>query len=553
MAQEDRKYADLVSGLMQKLDEERRRNSRLESELSQYREGKSLAAQLKEKDDIIARQEKVIDTLNARLAWLQRKMWGQSSEKHASSAVDGQLVIDFGNHEASPEEEAAYRKAQEELNAYHERRKAEAAERRSENRPSRHAIPEGIRRERMDVYPEGYNEQEWELLPESFDERKEVLHRKPAEYFVIEYVIHKAVRRGDMERTIRCAATPQTPIARSYAGSTVLAGLMVGKYVDCLPFYRQIEMMKRMGMNIPPATISDWFADVADLLRPLYFRIRDTVLGADYIQADETTVPVVNDEKHRTVKGYLWQVCAVTQKLLFFHYDKGSRSRDVALGLFAHYNGALQTDGYAVYDYYEGRDGILCLNCWAHARRGFDRALGNDEARAKYAIGQIGLLYEVEHMADEEEMDCNGRKDLRMRLALPVLQNLEAWLKAEAPKVLPKSPIGKAIGYALDHYDRLCRYVLDGRYRIDTNMTENGQRPVALSRKNYLFCKNHDAAEDAAVMYTMMGCCKLAGANVEAWLTYFLDHVHEYDNDYSRDLAELLPSELMAKGLLKQS
>ena len=120
-----------------------------------------------------------------------------------------------------------------------------------------------------------------------------------------------------------------------------------------LPFYRQIEMMKRQGMNIPPSTINDWFFDVADLLRPLYFRIRDLVMQTDYIQADETTVPIVDDEKHKTVKGYLWQVCSVMEKLMFFHYDKGSRSRDVALGLFAHFRGALQTDGYAVYDYYE--------------------------------------------------------------------------------------------------------------------------------------------------------------------------------------------------------
>ena len=122
-------------------------------------------------------------------------------------------------------------------------------------------------------------------------------------------------------------------------------------------------MIKRLGMDIPPATVSDWFKDVADLLRPLYYRIRDLVMDTDYIQADETTMPIVDNEKHRAVKGYLWQICAVTQKRLFFHYDKGSRSKDVALRLFAHFRCALQTDGYAVYDYYEGKDGVLCFNC----------------------------------------------------------------------------------------------------------------------------------------------------------------------------------------------
>lgn len=552
MTQDLKKYQDLVNGLMQKLDEERQKNSRLESELSQYREGKSITQQLAAKDKIIEQQKKTIDGLNARLAWLQRKVWGQSSEKH-SKFDSAQLKIDFGELNVSPEEEAAYKKAQEELNAYHQQRKAAAEKRKEGNKPSRNPIPENIRRERIYIYPEGYNEQEWDLMPESFNETKLVLHRKPAEYYAIEYVMLKAVRKDDEIRTIKSAPVPQTPIAKSYAGSSVLANLMVGKYVDCLPFYRQIEMMKRQGMNIPPSTINDWFFDVADLLRPLYFRIRELVMQTDYIQADETTVPIVDDEKHKTVKGYLWQVCSVMEKLVFFHYDKGSRSRDVALGLFAHFRGALQTDGYAVYDYYEGKDGVLCLNCWAHARRYFDRALNNDQARARYAIEQIGLLYEVERKADDEQMDHEQRRELRLRLAQPILLNFEAWLNSEISKVLPKSPIGKAIRYALEHYDRLCRYVADGRYKIDTNMVENGQRPVALSRKNYLFCKNHDAAEDAAVMYTMMGCCKVAGVNVEEWLTYFLDHVHEYDNDYSRDLAELLPYALEAKGILKKS
>ena len=115
----------------------------------------------------------------------------------------------------------------------------------------------------------------------------------------------EAVRKDDIERTIRCAAAPQPQIAKSYEGSILLANLVVGKYVDSLPFYRQIEMMKRLGMDIPPATVSDWFKDVAHLLRPLYYRIRDIEMDTDYIQADETTVPIVDNEKHRTVKGYL--------------------------------------------------------------------------------------------------------------------------------------------------------------------------------------------------------------------------------------------------------
>ena len=235
---------------------------------------------------------------------------------------------------------------------------------------------------------------------------------------------------------------------------------------------------------------------------------------------------------------------------MFFHYDHGSRGKDVALGLFAHFKGAMQTDGYAVYDIYEDKEGVLSLVCWAHARRYFERALNNDKARAELALEKIKLLYDVEHEADDKNLSYEERSKLRMELSVPILKGFEAWLQAEYPKVMPKSPIGKAIHFALERYDRLCRYVIDGRYRIDSNLVENGQRPVALGRKNYLFCGNDDAAEDAAVMYTMMGCCKAAGVNVYDWLVYFLDHVHEYDYAPELDLAELLPGNLLAKGLV---
>jgi len=161
----------------------------------------------------IAKQRQTIDNLNQSIAWLKRKVWGQSSEKRHTTDDPEQLTIDFDELKITPEEEAAYKKAQEELNAYHELRKAEAAKRHARNRPSRNPLPESLRRERIDVYPEGYNEQDWELLPDSFNETKVVLHRKPAEYFVAEYILHKAVRRDDIERTIKSAATPQTPVA----------------------------------------------------------------------------------------------------------------------------------------------------------------------------------------------------------------------------------------------------------------------------------------------------------------------------------------------------
>ena len=140
--------------------------------------------------------------------------------------------------------------------------------------------------------------------------------------------------------------------------------------------------------------------------------------------------------------------------------------------------------------------------------------------------------------------------ELRKRLAYPIICSFEKWCLTEYGKVLPKSPIGQAMNYFLNHVRQLAHYTMDGKYCIDNNLIENSVRPVAIGRKNYLFCGNHNAAEDAAVIYSFMGCCKAADVDFKGWMNYFLNHVHEYDSDYSRDLAELLPSSLKDRKIL---
>jgi hypothetical protein len=217
------------------------------------------------------------------------------------------------------------------------------------------------------------------------------------------------------------------------------------------------------------------------------------------------------------------------------------------------YQGALQTDGYQVYKMYENKQGVLPLGCWAHIRRKFKEALTNDKERAEYALSQIALLYDVERKADEENLSYEERSELRTRLSYPIMVAFEKWLLNEYYKVLPKSPMGKAISHTYKNYHRLTRYHIDGRYRIDNNLIENSVRPVALGKKNYLFCGNHDAAEDAAVIYSMMGCCKAADVNFREWFVYFLNNVHYYDENYDRDPAELLPKNWKSNKTLTES
>jgi transposase len=282
------------------------------------------------------------------------------------------------------------------------------------------------------------------------------------------------------QENIKIATLPLLPLPRSNAGASLLADLLLSKYMYHIPFHRKIAMFKHDGVSLPASTVNGWFSGSSDLLRALYFRLREIVLSTDYIQIDESTVPVINNEKHRTVKAYLWIVRSVMEKLVFFHYDKGSRAQRVVIELLHNYKGAVQTDGYEAYTIYEQKKGVLLLGCWAHARRKFTESLKEDKTGAEYALKQIGLLYRVETMATDQELDAPQRAELRHRLAYPILCAFEKWIVSYYPKTLHNGRMNKALSYTYSLYHRLSRYHLDGRYQIDNNLVENAIRPLAL-------------------------------------------------------------------------
>jgi len=534
-----------VQQLLEERDAFYRENYKLREQLSGFddfdRERASYSQQIKEKDQIINRQQLQINIL-------LRKIWGKSSERYIKEDPQ-QRKLDFEGLDLLEEEKTLAISAKEEIEQYREKK---AVVEKPKKKAVRKPLPESLPREEFHVYPKDIDlANSTELAPEV----TEVLERDPARWYVRQVIRHKYVvktestspddKSSDTTTTanqiIVTAPMPMLPIPKSYAGATVLADMIIDKYVNHLPFYRQLQMFKQQGISLPASTVNGWYFEVANLMRPAWYRLMELVLDSDYIQADETTVPIVNDEKHKTVKGYLWMVRAVMPGLVFFYYDQGSRAQKVALKLFKDYQGALQSDGYAVYDIYENKKGVLPLGCWAHARRKFEEALSEDEARAEYALGQIGLLYDVERQADLENLTFEQRAELRSRLSYPIMVAFEKWLLKEYPMVLPKGRIGKAIRYTYNIYNKLTRYHLDGRWKMDNNLAENEIRPIAVGRKNWLFCKNHDAAESAAIVYSLLGCCKSSGVNFREWLVYFLENVHYYDNDYSKDLAELLP------------
>jgi len=544
MESERDKNMELALALLKERDDLYRQNHQLREELKKQDSSSiaSMQTTIEKQAVLLLEKDKEITTLKQRLEWLERKVWGKSSEKFIAPDP-AQRRIDFDGLEMLPEEKESAASAEKEIKEYKVKRKT--VTNKEKGKPIRQALPANLERREEHLYPENIDihSGEWvELSPEI----TEILEHTPARFYVRRIIRHVYAikdKQAEIEKQVLSPTLPMLPLAKSYAGSSILAELMINKYVNHLPFYRQIQMFKQLGMGIPPSTINDWFKETSDLLRPLYYRLREQVLSTDYIQVDETTIPVIDNEKNRAVKGYLWMVRSVMKDTVFFHYDQGSRAQKVVIELLKDYKGALQTDGYEVYAMYENKQGVLPLGCWAHARRKFEEALKEDKVRAEYALEQIGLLYDVERMADDKNLSYEERAELRSRLSYPIMRAFEKWILREYPNVLPKGRIGKALYYTYNIYHRLSRYHLDGRYRIDNNLAENAIRPVALGRKNYLFCGNHSAAEDAALIYSLLGCCKAKNVNFHDWLIYVLDNIHSYDKDYSKDLAELLPEQ----------
>ena len=254
-------------------------------------------------------------------------------------------------------------------------------------------------------------------------------------------------------------------------------------------------------------------------------------MSSDYIQVDESTLPVIDNEKHRAVKGYMWAVRDALTGSVYFHYDMGSRSGDTARKLIGGYRGAVQTDGYEVYESFENAPGKRMIGCWAHVRRKFVEALDENRKYASEAIVYIGKLYKIEEEMREAGLGVDEVKERRQKESYPLIQEFEKWMDAVADKFKPKSRMGRALVYTYTLLPRLSRYVLDGRYNIDNNGIENAIRPLALGRKNYLFAGNHDAAVRAAIVYSLFSSCKAAGIEARAWLEDILVRLPGHNGD----------------------
>lgn len=486
------------------------------------------------KKEVIALKEEK-QRLLQELLYYKRYYFGRRSEKRMPDVPDGQLFLPFEGEKTLPEETPDLRSVVEEIQVESHKRKKQTPRK----QPRREEIPAEIERRERVIEPAGMDVS---LMQKIGEDVREVLQYTPGSFYVDRIVRpiykDKALPKEAVSTPIYQAVPVETFIPKSIAGNTLLARLIISKYLDHLPIYRQLEIFKRDGVKLAESTVCNWMQEVATGLYPLYEKLTQRVLSSDYIQMDESTLPVIDKEKKRAVKGYVWVVRDVGTGQVFFHYDKGSRSRQTMLSILKDYQGTLQTDGYEAYSIYEQKEGVLLLGCWAHARRKYESALSEDKKLADEALDYIRLLYQIEANLKEKKLPPDEIAAERKKLSYPILLHFEEWMNQTFLKVTPKSLLGKAITYSFSIYHRLVRYVSDGRYQLDNNGIENTIRPLALGRKNYLFAGNHHTAQDTALYYSFLVSCKQVGINPEEWL---LDVLNQIKERKTSELDELLP------------
>jgi transposase len=330
---------------------------------------------------------------------------------------------------------------------------------------------------------------------------------------------------------------PSRPIDKCIAEASLLSHIIISKFIDHLPFYRQIQMFKRdFDWTLSDSTINDWFAACCKLLEPLYQQMRKQALQGTYLQVDESPIKVLDSDKPSgTHQGYQWVYHSPSERIVFFDYRNG-RGMHGPKETLGDYKGYLQNDGYTVYDKIGQDPDIQLVGCWAHARRYFHEAKDNDRKRSEHVLNLIGQIYDIERHV--KQYDHDARKAYRIAHTKPLMKEIKSYIVNQSIIVQPKSAIGKAMTYMTNQWPKLINVLDSGILEIDNNLIENKIRPLALGRKNYLFAGSHEGARRIAMMYTFMATCKANDVNPNIWLEDTLKKI----NDTSiQDLHTLFP------------
>lgn len=501
----------------------------------------SLSTTNKNQSEQIKNLQERIKELTAQVAWLNRQLFGRKSEK---LRVYDPNMPDLFADEFSGLRQQAEEKRDEAV----EKIEKEPVEDVKRNRQNRKMIEDLPVLETDTIEPKGVDLSLYRRIGE---EITKVVKHKPGMLYVKVIIRPKYALKDSTllppagQKGVEIAPMPLMPVDKCIADTSLLAEILLQKYEYHVPFYRQIQQYRHLGMKgLTESTLDGWFKKTVELLKPLYEELKWEVFSCDYVQADETTVPVINREKHRADKEYLWMVRSVMEKLVIFHYDGGSRAGAVieSLANQYHFKGYLQCDGFAGYETaFKTNPDVRLLNCLVHIRRHFEQALDENREMAQHALTQIQHVYKIERQCDEAGLSYDERRQTRQELSRPIMEAMKVWMETEGIKYSPSSLTGKAITYAYTKWDNIMRCLDDGRLYWDNNLAENVQRPITLSRKNFLFCGNHEAAVNMSVICSLLATCKAHGVNPRVYLNDVIAQMPYHKKATQEELLNLLP------------
>jgi len=388
-------------------------------------------------------------------------------------------------------------------------------------------------------------EPEEKLCPKCGKDKCEIGCEKSERF---EYVPSRIVRHEIVRPKLACpcgqsavsiAPLPPSVVPQGQPGASLVAHVLLSKFVDHLPLYRQREQFARLGVNFPKSTLGDWVEKGAAWLQPVVRQMKLQLLSGDYLQVDETPVRVQDPEvEGKCATGWLW-VASTPGGDVIFEFRQG-RGKEFAQELIGNFKGYLQRDGYGAYGALaRGNRALVPVGCWAHARRKFIEAVEYQTNEAGELVNEVRKLYLVEGRARDEDLGAEARLAVRQQLSLPILMALRPRLEILREKMLPQSPLRKAIDYCLTEWPALIRYVEDGRLEIDNNLTENAIRPSAVGKKNWLFIGHPDAGWRSAVIYSIVVSCQRRG--LDPW-EYLRDVLGRLPAMKQSELATVLPA-----------
>jgi transposase len=374
--------------------------------------------------------------------------------------------------------------------------------------------------------------QDLRLLSEEPSERYEYI---PASMKVIQDVCLKYA----CQCTVKTATKPAQPIEKSTASASLLAQVIVAKWADHQPLHRQEKMFARHGIDISRKTMGGWLAQSAELLAPLYQFMKKELLESKVIGTDDTSVKVLDRKLPFARNGRIWPYVGDKDHPLIVYDYTPTRGRAGPAKFLEDYRGYLQADAYAVYDaFFKEARGMIEVGCWMHARRYFFKALESDEARMGRPLHLIARLYAVEERAKVLALTAEQRLTLRQRVSKKLLLKLHRYLLALQQDVLPKSPAGAAVRYALNQWVALTRFLEDGELEIDNGATERANRDIAIGRGNWMFFGSDAGGSTAAVLRSFIATCKRCGIEPWAW---FQDVLTRISTHSITRLSDLLP------------